>query len=154
MEDGLLPHSRSLDDPDQLEEERRIAYVGVTRARERLYLCRALRRRIFGGMGAGLPSRFLKDVPPDLIEKPDRSGRRAEREAARVHRPPAAAAANGAAPPPFRAGEKVAHPAFGLGVVVNCASRPGDYEITIAFAGNQGVKRLLHSYGKLERAGA
>ena len=154
MEDGLLPHSRSLDDPDQLEEERRIAYVGVTRARERLYLCRALRRRIFGGMGAGLPSRFLKDVPPDLIEKPDRSGRRAERDAARVHRPPAAAAANGAAPPPFRAGEKVAHPAFGLGVVVNCASRPGDYEITIAFAGNQGVKRLLHSYGKLERAGA
>ncbi len=155
MEDGLLPHSRSLDDPDQLEEERRIAYVGVTRARERLYLCRALRRRIFGGMGAGLPSRFLKDVPADLIEKPDRSGRRAEREAARVvYRPPAAAAANGAAPPPFRAGEKVAHPSFGLGVVVNCASRPGDYEVTVAFAGNQGVKRLLHSYGKLERAGA
>ena len=153
MEDGLLPHSRSLDDPDQLEEERRIAYVGVTRARERLYLCRALRRRMFGGMGAGLPSRFLKDVPPDLIEKPDRSGRRAERDAARVYRPPAPAA-NGAAPPPFRAGEKVAHPAFGLGVVVNCASRPGDYEVTVAFAGNQGIKRLLHSYGKLERVGA
>ena len=155
MEDGLLPHSRSLDDPDQLEEERRIAYVGMTRARERLYLCRALRRRMFGAMGAGLPSRFLKDVPPDLIEKPDRMGRRSEREAARVFRAPAAAA-NGAggSPPPFRAGEKVTHPAFGLGVVVNCASRPGDYEVTVAFAGNQGVKRLLHSYGKLERAGA
>ena len=152
MEDGLLPHSRSLDDPDQLEEERRIAYVGMTRARERLYLCRALRRRIFGSMGAGLPSRFLKDVPPDLIEKPDRAGRRADREAARGFRAPLPAA-NGAAPP-FRAGEKVTHPAFGLGVVVNCASRPGDYEVTVAFAGNQGVKRLLHSYGKLERTGA
>ena len=188
MEDGLLPHSRSLDDPDQLEEERRIAYVGMTRARERLYLCRAFRRRIFGGMGAVRASRFLSDVPSELTEAPRSRTERfggardsrlrgnddyfggagarghasSELAGGRGHaasglagavRAPASPS-NGAAPapPPFRAGDKVEHPSFGLGVVVNCALRPGDYEVTVAFAGNQGVRRLLHSYGKLERA--
>ncbi len=70
MEEGLLPHSRSVDDPVQLEEERRLCYVGVTRARERLYLLRAFRRGFRGGSEPGTPSRFLLDIPQKLLAAP------------------------------------------------------------------------------------
>ena len=70
MEEGLLPHSRSMDDPTQLEEERRLCYVGVTRARERLYLLRAFRRGFRGGTEPGTPSRFLLDIPQELLTAP------------------------------------------------------------------------------------
>lgn len=73
MEDGLLPHSRSLDDPASLEEERRLCYVGMTRAKERLYLVRAFRRGFRGGTGPNLPSRFLLDIPQELVSRPDAS---------------------------------------------------------------------------------
>ena len=71
MEDGLLPHSRSLDDPASLEEERRLCYVGMTRAKERLYLVRAFRRGFRGGSGPNMPSRFLLDIPQELVSRPD-----------------------------------------------------------------------------------
>ena len=74
MEDGLLPHSRSLDDPASLEEERRLCYVGMTRAKERLYLVRAFRRGFRGGTGPNLPSRFLLDIPQELVSRPDADG--------------------------------------------------------------------------------
>ena len=153
MEDGVLPHMRSMDDPDQLEEERRIAYVGMTRARDRLYLFRSLRRRMFGSFGSSRRSRFLKDIPFDLIEAPERGQRYRNGGTGRPEREIAAVGADGGAPvqaPPFKTGEKVTHPVFGLGIVVDCSPRPGDYEVTVAFPGNQGVKRILHSYGKLE----
>ena len=152
MEDGVLPHMRSIDDPDQLEEERRIAYVGMTRARERLYLFRSLRRRMFGSFGSSRRSRFLKDIPFDLIEAQERGRRYGNGGMERPERELAVVGADGGAPqaPPFKAGEKVTHPVFGLGIVVDCSPRPGDYEVTVAFPGNQGVKRILHSYGKLE----
>lgn len=152
MEDGVLPHMRSIDDPDQLEEERRIAYVGMTRARERLYLFRSLRRRMFGSFGSSRRSRFLKDIPFDLIEAPERGQRFGNGDMGRPERELAAVGADGAPvqAPPFKTGEKVTHPVFGLGIVVDCSPRPGDYEVTVAFPGNQGVKRILHSYGKLE----
>lgn len=73
MEEGLLPHSRSMDDPAQVEEERRLCYVGVTRAKERLYLMRAFRRGFRGGSEPGLPSRFLLDIPTDLLQPPAQS---------------------------------------------------------------------------------
>ena len=77
MEEGLLPHSRSVDDPTQLEEERRLCYVGVTRAKERLYLLRAFRRGFRGGSEPGMPSRFLMDIPQELLEAPAQRGGRA-----------------------------------------------------------------------------
>ena len=70
MEEGLLPHSRSVDDPTQLEEERRLCYVGITRAKERLYLLRAFRRGFRGGSEPGTPSRFLLDIPQELLTAP------------------------------------------------------------------------------------
>ena len=157
MEENILPHVRSMDDPDQLEEERRLAYVGMTRAKERLYLLRAFRRRLFG---AGLPnpaSRFLADVPPHLVETPDRQGHPVPSGAGAYDRwySPSTAAAVATAPSeaPFRAGEKVVHDSFGRGIVVSCVAKSGDYEVTVAFVGDSGIKRLLHSFAKLEKAG-
>jgi DNA helicase-2/ATP-dependent DNA helicase PcrA len=68
MEEGLFPHSRSLDSPAGLEEERRLAYVGMTRAKDRLYLFHAFRRHLWGNANLNLPSRFLKDIPPELVD--------------------------------------------------------------------------------------
>ena len=160
MEEGLLPHMRSLDDPAQLEEERRLAYVGMTRARKRLYLLRSFRRRFRGGASYP-PSRFLQEIPLRLIATPQRGGGRSGgRDGLSVlDRAAAAAVAAGetdnavpAAPPPYRAGDKVTHERFGKGIVVSCVPKPGDFEVTVAFVGDSGVKRLLHSFAKLERA--
>ena len=91
MEEGVLPHIRSFDDPAQMEEERRLCYVGMTRAKERLYLLRAFRRYSMGMSQHNPPSRFLKDIPPELIDaalrrratstQPSSAGRSAIREA-------------------------------------------------------------------------
>ena len=158
FEDGVLPHTRSLDDPDQLEEERRIAYVGMTRARKRLYLLRSFRRRLFGAPTGNPPSRFLRDIPDELTEA---AATRARAVGGGMRDPSTGGTHEfivddspvvQAGPPPFRAGDKVTHASFGQGIVVNCQAKPGDYEITVAFKGQSGIKRLLHSFAKLEPA--
>ena len=152
MEEGLLPHMRSLDDPDQLEEERRLAYVGMTRAKDRLYLLRAFRRRLIGNTGPSAPSRFLASVPMHLVSPG--IGVKATVRAApvaydrwkttNVDTPTNVA-------PPFNAGDKVSHDSFGQGIVVSCTPAGGDFEVTVAFLGDSGVKRLLHSFAKLDK---
>lgn len=82
MEEGLLPHTRSMDDPTQVEEERRLCYVGVTRAKERLYLLRAFRRGFRGGSEPGMPSRFLLDIPSELLEAPTQPNPATQRKSA------------------------------------------------------------------------
>ena len=67
LEDGIFPHLRSLTDPDALEEERRLCYVGITRARERLYLCHAWCRQLFGATNYNPPSRFLEEIPDESV---------------------------------------------------------------------------------------
>jgi DNA helicase-2/ATP-dependent DNA helicase PcrA len=156
VEDGVLPHARSIDDPDQLEEERRIAYVGMTRARKRLYLLRSFRRRLFGAPTGNPPSRFLRDLPEHLVEAAATRARATGGGLGASDYPPTATAtaeapAVDAGPSPFRAGDKVTHATFGQGIVVNCQAKPGDYEITVAFKGQSGIKRLLHSFAKLQR---
>jgi DNA helicase-2/ATP-dependent DNA helicase PcrA len=156
VEDGVLPHARSIDDPDQLEEERRIAYVGMTRARKRLYLLRSFRRRLFGAPTGNPPSRFLRDLPEHLVEAAATRARATGGGLGASDHPPTATAtaeapAVDAGPPPFRAGDKVTHSIFGQGIVVNCQAKPGDYEITVAFKGQSGIKRLLHSFAKLQK---
>jgi DNA helicase-2/ATP-dependent DNA helicase PcrA len=152
MEEGVLPHLRSMDDPDQLEEERRIAYVGMTRARQRLYLLRSFRRRLQGMPQGNAPSRFLMDVPYDLIETSSaREGRGGWQRTVTSLEAPSQAADAG--PPPFRGGDKVSHASFGNGIVVSCTPKPNDYEITVAFIGDSGIKRLLHSFAKLQKSG-
>ena len=157
MEDGVLPHMRSIDDPDQLEEERRIAYVGMTQG---AWTASTSSARCGGACSvhsaSSRRSRFLKDIPFDLIEAPERGQRFGNGgDGPDPNANSRSVGADGGAPvqaPPFKTGEKVTHPVFGLGIVVDCSPRPGDYEVTVAFPGNQGVKRILHSYGKLEGA--
>ncbi len=171
MEEGLFPHSRSLDDAESLAEERRLAYVGITRAKERVYLVHTFRRQMWGRSDLSEPSRFLYDIPPHLLQRPQvrearqgtlgfdmsrslRSSRRAANErdvelaAKRVQRQQAARAQKAGLQ--FKPGDRVRHPKFGEGVVV--ASKPSgdDEEVTVAFV-SEGPKRLLASLAKLEK---
>ena len=140
MEEGLLPHRKSLDDPDQLEEERRLCYVGITRAKERLYLVRAFRRSYLGDNEPGHPSRFLLDIPPHLVGtsmQPAREG------PVTVSPSPSKAA--------LKAGDHVHHAAFGEGIVIGCLATRDDQEVTVAFKGEAGLKKLLLSLAPMER---
>ncbi len=171
MEDGLFPHARTLASPRELEEERRLCYVGMTRARERLVLTRAAYRRRYGAgsLEATLPSRFLREVPSALIEdlSPRAAAEAAEAEpAARGPRyvrqgysQEAAPPAWHAAPPPSRAaaglrpGVRVRHQRFGAGTVLRVEEgEAGDRKITVSFPG-YGLKKMLERYAGLETLG-
>ena len=150
MEEGLLPHRRSLEDPDELEEERRLCYVGVTRAQQRVYLLHTYRRSLFGGNSATRRSRFLEDIPPQLITRKGLWEEEKEEEFT-----PVTALYSKPAPRPLstlklEVGDRVHHKIFGDGVVINCSPNKDDQEITVAFT-TAGVKRLLLSLAPLEK---
>jgi DNA helicase II / ATP-dependent DNA helicase PcrA len=156
LEEGMLPHSRSVDDPTQLEEERRLLYVGMTRARKRLYMFRAFQRRFRGQSGSQMASRFLQEIPDSLVTTRDIRGH--ARVADRMPDPmwtkrsastPAPRSASGPVTE-FGAGEKVRHATFGEGVVVSSTGTGGDTQVTVAFTG-QGIKRLMLSFAPLEK---
>ena len=152
LEEGMLPHIRSFDDPEQMEEERRLFYVGMTRAKERLYLTRSFRRDFRGSSGATRPSRFLSDVPQKLVSSLAMAGRRSP--VTPLGAKPTdrgSTAADPAGEAPLKAGERVRHSKFGDGIVVSCVPSGPDHEVTVAFKGSSGIKRLLYSYASLER---
>lgn len=156
LEEGMLPHSRSVEDPAQIEEERRLLYVGMTRARKRLYMFRAFQRRFHGQSGSQMASRFLLEIPESLITIRDIRGH--SRVAGRIPDPMwTKRAASTPAPRPatrsadeFLSGEKVRHGAFGEGVVVSSSGSGSDTQLTVAFVG-EGVKRLMLSFAPIER---
>ena len=150
MEEGLLPHSRSLDDPQELEEERRLCYVGMTRAKERLYLVRAFRRGLMGSSNPSVPSRFLGDIPRNLISTPA-SAKQAKGKTWIGWTPTPKREKLPQAQADFKTGDKVRHSSFGDGIVLNCVDSGQDVEVTVAFKGDQGVKRLLLSFALLEK---
>jgi DNA helicase-2/ATP-dependent DNA helicase PcrA len=145
LDEGLLPHYRSLDDSEAMAEERRLLYVGITRAMDRLFLVRAFRRHSFGTGGVCEPSRFLDDLPADRLEGasgPTRARAVYERQ---TRWEPAAAAPS---QPRYRAGMRVAHAAFGDGVVLESELDREDEIVTIQFPA--GVKRLAASLAPLQ----
>jgi DNA helicase-2/ATP-dependent DNA helicase PcrA len=158
MEEGVLPHIRSFDDPRQMEEERRLAYVGMTRAGDLLYLMRAYRRFAMGGASVNPESRFLKDVPAHarrpMFATPPSSGRGGP------ERTPAATTAYAEAvvrapellePAPeahFGAGELVRHAKFGVGRVISASKNGADVEYQVEFEDGN-VKRLLQTFARL-----
>ncbi len=145
MEEGLFPHSRSFDDPEAMEEERRLCYVGITRAKERVYLIYTFRRAMYASSEECEPSRFLHDIPQHLIQGPgDLMGRGAPAPIARgpARRQPLPRATSA---PGYKPGDRVEHPAFGEGVVISSRPAGDDEELEIAFVG-RGIKRILASY--------
>jgi ATP-dependent DNA helicase UvrD/PcrA len=141
MEDGVFPHYRSMGDPGQLEEERRLAYVGVTRARRRLYLTHAWGRSLFGGQNFNPPSRFLSEIPMHLVDTMEDGlssrGGRGEEPLAQE-------------PVSISAGDTVFHDKWGEGVVVEVSGAGQRAEATIAFE-DVGEKRLLLAYAPLAK---
>ncbi len=173
MEEGLFPHNRSMQDSDQVEEERRLCYVGMTRAKETLTLSRAMYRRIYGNdlMERSEPSRFLNEIPVELIEaapgslaapgetrryEPDPEYDAEEFRRRRVYsQPPARRAASG----PRRArkndnpliGTSVRHPTYGMGTIVGVEGDEGDRKFTVSFI-DHGVKKLMERFANLQLA--
>jgi len=149
MEDGILPHFRSFDDPEQMEEERRLCYVGITRAKQKVYLIRAFRRSLMGSSTVSKPSRFLEDIPQQLIHSPgwwrDDDSQISEAVYSWNKAPP-----SNLATLELKAGDHVYHNQFGEGVVVNCKETKDDSEVVVAFVGI-GVKKLLLSLANLEK---
>jgi DNA helicase II / ATP-dependent DNA helicase PcrA len=158
LEDGIFPHIRSLGDPEQLEEERRLCYVGITRARERLYLCHAWSRMLFGRTDFYPPSRFLAEIPEELVhaigEERPREGRDARRDAIvssamrAAQAPPMAG--HGAEQLGIKIGDDVVHDAFGEGVVVDLEGNGDRAEVTVNFR-DLGEKRLLLAWAPLAK---
>jgi len=149
MEDGILPHFRSIDDPTQLEEERRLCYVGITRARKRIYLVRAFRRQLMGASAVNRPSRFLQDIPSHLMTSSSVWDNQDSWVTTATEARDKETTVKGDLPE-FRPGDHVRHEQFGEGVVVSYQSVKNDAEVVVAFDG-EGVKRLLLSFAKIEK---
>jgi len=153
LEDGIFPHLRSLGDPDELEEERRLCYVGITRAQERLYLCHAWSRTLFGRTEFYPPSRFLSEIPEELVEvlgetKPIGGGIGAHREA--VVSAALASSPRAAQTPNLRLGDDVDHETFGEGVIVDLIGEGDRAEAVVRFR-DVGEKRLLLAWAPLQK---
>jgi DNA helicase-2/ATP-dependent DNA helicase PcrA len=180
MEDGVFPHMRALGQVKELEEERRLAYVGITRARERLYLTRSMMRSAWGQPAYNPPSRFLEEIPEALVEW-RRTGADAAKSfsggtgggaASRAGSAAASLSSTAASGPGFgrrggsgnfatrrggdrpvislKVGDRVTHDQFGLGTVIAVTGRPGDEKATIDF-GDERPKQLLLRYAPVEK---
>jgi DNA helicase-2/ATP-dependent DNA helicase PcrA len=168
LEEGVFPHSRSLTSDTEVEEERRLCYVGMTRAKEELHLLHANRRSLYGQPSFNRRSRFLDDVPEHLLDSLSPGGYqqsygvrgvRQERDGgySQTPEPPRRVPTEQTprrAPDwkaPFGVGDRVRHAKFGIGVVVACNPLKSDAEVTVAFPGVIGVKKLIQSLAKLEK---
>ena len=167
LEDGVFPHMRSLGDKPELEEERRLAYVGLTRARERLYVSRAVVRSAWGAPQHNPASRFVDELPGDLVDWRRTAGAMTSwnrpqygmpaavpPSAASVRRPPAPTPPRRPRPPgpipSLDPGDRVQHDTFGLGTVV-ALEGAGDNSVASIDFGTEGVKRLLLRYAPVEK---
>ncbi len=158
LEDGVFPHERVFGDSKELEEERRLAYVGITRARERLYLSRAAMRSVWGQLRANPASRFLDEIPPALVEwqrgessvsAPPALSRAADRVSGT---PRGRSAGPGLRPiPSLEIGDRVTHDAFGLGTVTSTRGAGDSAQAEVDFGGGTGAKWLLLRYAPLEK---
>jgi DNA helicase-2/ATP-dependent DNA helicase PcrA len=182
MEDGIFPHFRSMTDQAELEEERRLAYVGITRAQERLYLTHAWSRTLFGQTSYNPPSRFLGEIPEHLVEAKESETRVQQRSRSRYGRAQGNGGKSGGytvvglpgrsgevavdrgwkAPsvppipkrdtPAVKEGDTVVHERWGEGVIVQMTGYGEDAEATIRFA-DVGEKRVLLAYAPLKKVG-
>lgn len=153
LDDGILPHSRSFDEPEEMEEERRLLYVGITRAKDRLYLIRALQRGGRGYAEESYPSRFLDDIPPELLV--GMSSARTTTGGVRKRPTQTLWSDPRSAPRPapvlelrFHAGARVRHPTWGEGIVLNSRIQDADEIVDVVFE-SVGLKKLAASLANL-----
>jgi DNA helicase II / ATP-dependent DNA helicase PcrA len=150
MEDGVFPHMRSLGNSAELEEERRLAYVGITRGENRLYLSRANVRSAWGSPSFNPPSRFLEDVPPELVEWQGATEINASQRAIDRANRSGRSAGTGLRPiPALSVGDRVTHDAFGMGKVVALRGAESSAEADVDFGDEVGRKRLLLRYAPI-----
>lgn len=170
MEEGLFPHARTLMDETEIEEERRLCYVGITRAKEKLFLSSTKMRTIYGNTVTYPPSRFLQEIPARLVKTVKRQERFSalenfkqvsEKYSARPQKPASTfnphsfmpqkpAAAAGGTGTRFNTGDRVSHSKWGEGMVVSVKDSPDGQEVKVAFAG-AGVRSLLTKYAVLKK---
>jgi len=146
MEDGLFPHQRSVSDPNGLEEERRLCYVGITRAMETLFVTYAEQRRLHGMDSFAQPSRFISEIPPELVEEVRPRMQVSRPVLNRASRRPAASREPESG---IRLGQRVRHGKFGEGVVLNCEGHGAHARVQVNFE-SAGTKWLVLSYANLD----
>ncbi|HFD1713584.1 DNA helicase PcrA [Enterococcus faecium] len=162
LEEGIFPLSRALMEESELEEERRLAYVGITRAEEALYLTNAFSRTLYGRTQYNRPSRFVEEIDQELLEiegmrpTPKKTPVFAKKTAAYSYKQPETAvvsskSATGGEKNSWKPGDKVKHKKWGLGTVVRVSGTSKDLELDVAFP-SQGVKRLLAAFAPIEKA--
>lgn len=148
LEEGLFPHEQSSYESNGLEEERRLMYVAVTRARQRLYISFAQNRMLHGQVRYGIPSRFLDEIPEDLVKRLNTVSNKSYGNSSQYT--PPTPAARPQANMPWKIGQAVAHSKFGQGVVVNYEGNANDLRVQVNF-GKEGLKWLALEYAKLEK---
>ncbi|MGI5206693.1 DNA helicase PcrA [Spirillospora sp. CA-108201] len=149
MEDGVFPHLRAMSNPKELEEERRLAYVGITRARQRLYVSRATMRSSWGAPQVNPPSRFLGEVPGTLVEWEREASSTSGSAMSRMAQRPGTRSPGNRPVPSLSPGDKVTHDAFGLGTVVSVYDR-GE-KASVDFGGDYGVRTLVLRFATIEK---
>lgn len=160
LEEGVFPHSRALQDESEMAEERRLCYVGITRARRDLYLTSAMTRTLYGQSRNNAPSRFLSEIPPAILEvmdkqvDPQMSGGALGRRAAGVAVPHIPAGFGGDTTASWQIGDQIEHRKWGLGTVMEKGGTGEDLELTISFSEPIGDRRLMVKYAPIVKAGS
>ncbi|WP_088013132.1 DNA helicase PcrA [Gottfriedia acidiceleris] len=149
LEEGIFPHSRSLMDEEEMEEERRLAYVGITRAEKDLYITNAQTRTLYGRTSVNQESRFINEIPDELL---DRANKKVVTERRAVSRPAVAMKTTGGESLGWRVGDKASHGKWGIGTVVSVKGEGEAMELDIAFPSPVGIKRLLAKFAPITKA--
>lgn len=159
MEDGIFPGAQSIYNPDDLEEERRLAYVGITRTKQQLYITNAETRMIYGQTNRNRPSRFLQEIPSELmlnkniriVKAPSAEPKKAEPQRTRGFGVPYGGQSGAAQPAQsYRVGDTVEHKSFGVGVILSAQKIANDTLLEIAFD-RAGTKKLMANFAKLTK---
>jgi DNA helicase II / ATP-dependent DNA helicase PcrA len=151
LEENVFPHERSSGDERELAEERRLAYVGITRAEQRLYLTRAVARTWWGRPSFHKQSRFLSEIPESLIEWRRDASAAAQPASERLARRPGVQTLGNRPVPSLSPGDRVNHDSYGLGTVLSVEGRGDDPEAKIDFGGDYGIKHLVLRYAPIEK---
>jgi DNA helicase-2/ATP-dependent DNA helicase PcrA len=151
LEENVFPHERSMGDDRELAEERRLAYVGITRAMQRLYVTRSATRTWFGRPGYHKQSRFLSEIPAELIEWRRDESASVQPASERLARRPGVRTVGNRPVPSLQPGDRVNHDSYGLGTVLSVEGRGDDPEAKIDFGGDYGIKHLVLRYAPIEK---